>query len=1083
MTRRRALRILAFVVASIAAVGLVWAYFSAQGSGSASGSTGTLTTPAAPSVPATVTGNTVGVSWTGVAPPTGPNVAYWVRRHAGATASDACGTTSAAPLFGGTGPKSCNDTPVATGTYTYTVTAVWRSWSAQSAASGAVAVQNDTTAPVVTLTKVNGNAVTFPYAGSQPVTSVGGTCGNSSGDLTPISVTITGNGAQTATGTCSAGAWSASLTTISANGSASTVTATQSDAAGNVGSSGARSITVLAATSLTARAPASGAVGTAIPASSITASLAGGLSASGTLSFTVFGPQAAAPSTCTSGGTAVGSPVSVAGNGTYNPSTGFTPPSSGTYWWYASYGGDASNAASTSACSNAMVETISAPATSSIATGTNPRGIAFSPNGAFAATANWTANTVSMFAVNPSTGALSALSTVATGTNSFGAAFSPGSDLLAVTNYSSNSVSVFRVNTTTGALAAVAGSPFSTGSGPGEPAFNGSGTLLAVPNQVGGGTISMYTVASTGVLTLAGTFDDAGQNTGMVAFSPSGTHLAAANQGTWNVSMWAVNTTTGTLTAVPGSPFSQGGTAQNPYSVSFTPSGAFLATPNRGSNTVSTYSVNATTGALTTVPGSPFAAGSLPLEAKFNASGTSLAVANQGSNSVSLFSLNASTGALTPTSTASTGAGPMALAFHPSSAFVATANFDASTMSLFSLAGPQTFVVRASTSLTATGPASAVAGSAIPASSITAALAGGVSPSGTVSFTVFGPQANAPSTCASGGTAVGSPVTVAGNGTYHPSAGFTPPSSGTYWWHASYGGDANNLAAASTCGASMAKTTVGSAYAWGSNGNGRLGDGTTTQRDSPVPVGLPAGVTATAVSAGNSHSLALTSTGAVYVWGFNGSGQVGDGTTAQRLSPVLVGLPAGVTATAVSAGGSHSLALTSTGAVYVWGFNGSGQVGDGTTAQRISPVLVGLPVGVTATAVSAGSNHSLALTSTGAVYAWGFNGNGRLGDGTTTQRDSPVPVGLPAGVTATAVSAGLSHSLAPTSTGAVYAWGFNGNGQLGDGTTAQRTDPVLVGLPVGVTATAVSAGGSHSLALTSTGAVVRVGVQRLRPGW
>ncbi len=122
---------------------------------------------------------------------------------------------------------------------------------------------------------------------------------------------------------------------------------------------------------------------------------------------------------------------------------------------------------------------------------------------------------------------------------------------------------------------------------------------------------------------------------------------------------------------------------------------------------------------------------------------------------------------------------------------------------------PSTTVDSATTSLTATAPASGTAGTQITASSMSSSLAGGSGPTGTITFTVFGPQASAPTICASGGTAVGT-ASVSGNGAYNHSASFTPTTAGTYWWYANYAGDTNNNSAASSCGVSMTDTIVAS---------------------------------------------------------------------------------------------------------------------------------------------------------------------------------------------------------------------------------------------------------------------------------
>ncbi|MEU8542660.1 Ig-like domain repeat protein [Streptomyces sp. NPDC048717] len=267
--------------------------------------------------------------------------------------------------------------------------------------------------------------------------------------------------------------------------------------------------------------------------------------------------------------------------------------------------------------------------------------------------------------------------------------------------------------------------------------------------------------------------------------------------------------------------------------------------------------------------------------------------------------------------------------------------------------------------------------------------------------------------------------------------------------------------------AAHAAPPAGTALSWGFNLAGQLGNGTTTSSDVPVGVHLPAGTRVTAVAAANFHALALTSDGRVLAWGVGYAGQLGDGTDTGSTTPVAVDLPAGTTVTAIAANGAHSLALTSDGRVLAWGANTYGELGDGTTTDRFTPVAVHLPAGITVTAITAGYNESAALTSDGRLYAWGRNDLGQLGDGTTTGSTLPVLVDIPAGTTITAVSMGSYHSLALTSDGRVLAWGDNVNGQLGNGTTTGSTTPVATLIPAGTTITAVAAGTNHSLALTS----------------
>ncbi|WP_018800896.1 Ig-like domain repeat protein [Salinispora arenicola] len=287
--------------------------------------------------------------------------------------------------------------------------------------------------------------------------------------------------------------------------------------------------------------------------------------------------------------------------------------------------------------------------------------------------------------------------------------------------------------------------------------------------------------------------------------------------------------------------------------------------------------------------------------------------------------------------------------------------------------------------------------------------------------------------------------------------------------------DTTITAVAAGQGHSLAVTSAGTVLAWGANSSGQLGDGTTTPRSTPVAVDLPAGTTITAVTAGDRHSLAVTSTGTVLAWGLNVTGQLYDGTTTNSSTPIVVDLPVGTTVTAVAAGNAHSLAVTSAGTVLAWGANSSGQLGDGTTTPSSTPVAVDLPVGTTVSTIAASSSHSLAVTSTGTMLAWGANFTGQLGDGTITNRSTPVAVDLPAGTTVTAVATGSGHSLAVTSAGTMLAWGGNGSGQLGDGSTTSSSTPVAVDLPAGTTVTAVAGGAGHSLALTSTGTMLAWG--------
>ena len=220
------------------------------------------------------------------------------------------------------------------------------------------------------------------------------------------------------------------------------------------------------------------------------------------------------------------------------------------------------------------------------------------------------------------------------------------------------------------------------------------------------------------------------------------------------------------------------------------------------------------------------------------------------------------------------------------------------------------------------------------------------------------------------------------------------------------------------------------------------------------------------ISAGGFHTCVVTTSGGAKCWGYNNYGQLGDGTTTTSSTPVNVsGLTSGVAS--ISAGSDHTCAVTTSGGAKCWGYNLYGQIGDGTWgfSPRSTPANVsGLTSGVAS--ISAGGDHTCAVTTSGGAKCWGYNFEGQLGDGTTTYRTTPVDVsGLTSGVAAFTGQIGpLSyHTCAMTTSGGVKCWGYGGSGQLGDGTTASRTTPVDVsgigansGWPSSITVTVTS---------------------------
>jgi len=270
---------------------------------------------------------------------------------------------------------------------------------------------------------------------------------------------------------------------------------------------------------------------------------------------------------------------------------------------------------------------------------------------------------------------------------------------------------------------------------------------------------------------------------------------------------------------------------------------------------------------------------------------------------------------------------------------------------------------------------------------------------------------------------------------------------------------------------------AGSAWAWGYNFEGELGDGTNTNRELPVTVLNVSGIIA--VSGGDYHSLGLQSDGTVWAWGANYYGQLGDGTVIERWTAARVLGPGGMGVltdiVGIAAGDLHNLALKSDGTVWAWGDNWWGELGDGTNTDRWTPVQVRGPGGVgyltNVVAIATGGWHSLALKSDGTVWAWGYNKYGQLGDGTTTDSAYPIQVAGLSGVVS--IAGGFQHSLAVTDTHEVRAWGRNLDGALGDGTTTNRWLPITV---LGVTTAAeVKAGQNHSLARLTSGTLVAWG--------
>jgi alpha-tubulin suppressor-like RCC1 family protein len=290
------------------------------------------------------------------------------------------------------------------------------------------------------------------------------------------------------------------------------------------------------------------------------------------------------------------------------------------------------------------------------------------------------------------------------------------------------------------------------------------------------------------------------------------------------------------------------------------------------------------------------------------------------------------------------------------------------------------------------------------------------------------------------------------------SGGFSPPVTFT----ASVGVPIRSISAGlfHTC----AVTGDGLVQCWGNNFDGELGDGTTTDRTSAVAVLGLTGVVS--VSAGGYHTCALTNSGGVKCWGYNGFGGLGDGTTVSKRVPVdVVGLSSGVAH--ITAGLYHSCATKTNAELWCWGNNGNGQLGDGTTTLRTTPAYI--PSG--GRLISAGAFHTCGYAQGLGETCWGSNLNGKLGDGSTIQRLRAVnSVGLKFPANG-GVFAGVQHTCAFTSDGTARCWGANAEGQLGDGTTTPQLTATDVSAGLTNSVTGLSVGNFHNCVVRTGGGV------------
>ena len=256
--------------------------------------------------------------------------------------------------------------------------------------------------------------------------------------------------------------------------------------------------------------------------------------------------------------------------------------------------------------------------------------------------------------------------------------------------------------------------------------------------------------------------------------------------------------------------------------------------------------------------------------------------------------------------------------------------------------------------------------------------------------------------------------------------------------------------------------TDGTLWTWGNNGSGRLGDNTTTQRLTPVTT-FAGGTNWKQVTCGTQYTAAIKTDGTLWTWGNNGNGQLGINNTTTPICTPVTTFIGGTNWKQVSCGGNHTAAIKTDGTLWTWGNNGNGQLGDNTTTQRLTPVTTFIG-GTNWKQVACGGNNTAAIKTDGTLWTWGFNNSGRLGDNTTIGRLTPVTT-FAGGTNWKQVSCAYAHTSAIKTDGTLWTWGQNSPGRLGDNTTTTKCTPVTT-FAGGTNWKQVAGGGYHTSATT-----------------
>jgi alpha-tubulin suppressor-like RCC1 family protein len=263
--------------------------------------------------------------------------------------------------------------------------------------------------------------------------------------------------------------------------------------------------------------------------------------------------------------------------------------------------------------------------------------------------------------------------------------------------------------------------------------------------------------------------------------------------------------------------------------------------------------------------------------------------------------------------------------------------------------------------------------------------------------------------------------------------------------------------------------TGGKAWCWGDDGFGQLGDGNDGQADEYAPVPVAGSLSYRALTSGFGHTCGVDTTGKAWCWGNDLDGQLGDGNDGQATDYAPVAVASSLTFASLDAGGVHTCGLDTSGKAWCWGYDFFGQLGDGNDGQADEPGPVEVATSLTFTTVSAGAYHTCGVDPAGTVWCWGNDHYAQLGDGDDGQGNEYAPIPVSGGLRFVHVSAGISHTCGLDAAARAWCWGRDADGQLGDGNDGQGIEFTPVAVASSASYTHLAVGGYHTCALQPSG--------------